>query len=105
MRRSTTGFWLALALPVMSGVIWFAWSAHDFGSSCGFRLAGYPSGPTTTGDILLISMPGLIAAAVQAVQTQSWRRALGYGILAALLSAVALAVAVLFWIASRHCTE
>ena len=81
------------------------WSAHDFGHSCGTRLRGHPSGPTTAGEILLISLPAVIVAAVQALQTRSWLRALGYGIAAAVLAAVSVAAAVILWVVSRDCGE
>jgi hypothetical protein len=51
--------------------------------------------------VLLISVPAVVVAAVQQLRTQSWRRALGYGVLAALLAAIAVAVAVWLWVVSR----
>ena len=105
MRQSASAIGLIVFLALASGVIWFAWSARDFGDSCGFRLPGYPSGPTTTGEVLLISLPAVIVAVVQALQTRSWRRVLGWGVLAAVLSAAAVGVAVLIWIVSRRCGE
>jgi hypothetical protein len=93
--------WLAFLLPLMSGVAWYAWSAHDFASSCGFRLPGHPSGPTTAGEIILIAAPGILVAAVQWVRTGSWLRTIGYGVLVAVLAGSAVAIAVFEWVANR----
>lgn len=96
---------LAFYMALVSGVAWFAWSAHDFGSSCGIRLPGYPSGPTTTGDILLIAIPAILVTAVHLMRTRSWLGALGYGVGAAVLAGSAVMIAVFLWVASRHCGE
>ena len=98
-------FWMAACLALASGVAWFAWSAHDFGHSCGVRLPGYPGGPTRTGEVLLIAVPGLLVATVRGLQTRTWLGAIGFGIVASVLAAASVAVAVLLWVASRHCGE
>src|SRR5579859_60114 len=105
MQRSNTGLRMALFLAVASGSVLFAWSAHDFGQSCGFRLSGYPSGPTTTADVLLIALPAVIVAAIEHLRIRSWRRVLGYAALSAALAAVAVAIAIAIWVVSRHCGE
>lgn len=104
MRKPST-LGLTFFLALISGVTWYAWSAHDFGRSCGFRLPGYPGGPTTAGAIILVSVPGIVVAAVHGMRTRSWLGALRYGALAAALAALAVGIAVLFWVGSRHCTE
>jgi hypothetical protein len=104
MHRSTTGLRLGVSLAGLSGFIWFIWSLHDFGHSCGTRLPGRPSGPTAAGDILLIALPPLVVAVVQWLQTQSWRRTFGYGALTAVFAAFAVAAAVVIWVLSR-CTD
>jgi hypothetical protein len=105
MRRSATAVLLAVLLAVASGVIWFAWSVHEFGSTCGLERRGHPTGMSAVVALLLVSLPATIVARLRAWQRGSWHGATGFAVITAVLAVLAMGVAFFAFAASRHCFE
>jgi drug/metabolite transporter (DMT)-like permease len=105
MSRTTATVSLGVCLALGSGLAWFGWEVYAYGASCGDRLPGHPSGPTTTGFIVLVAVPGLIVLTVHGLQSRKWIRAAGYGALVALVAFAAVAVGFVAFFLSRHCNR
>jgi hypothetical protein len=105
MQRPLIALLLAVLLAVAAGIIWFAWSAHDFGSGCGERLPGYPRGPTLGAAILFGAVSAAAVAALRAWQKGSAIQVVGFAALTAVLVAIAVVAAWLELAISRNCFE
>jgi hypothetical protein len=104
MRRFVGAPLLTVVVPVAAGIGWYAWIASDLGQSCGYRnLIGEPSWPPTIAWILLIVAAPLLTACCAITEHRSPRAVVGYAVLAAVFGGVAIGLAFLVFLSSRHC--
>ena len=96
--------WLVVLLGLAAGFAWFAWEAHDLGSTCGYRNGtGLPSFPVKTALVVLIGVPALATAVGAATERRSVRATLGLVVGVVVLAGGAIAVAEAVFLVNRHC--
>jgi hypothetical protein len=101
VRRISSPVVLATALAVTWGVVFFVWSAADFGSSCGLSTE-QPNGVPFA---IFVSTSAVLVGIYAAFGKGRWPTVLAWSLFGAAVACVVIFVAILIFGFSRHCFD
>jgi hypothetical protein len=101
VRRISSPLVPATALAVTWGVVFFVWSAADFGSSCGLSTE-QPNGVPVA---IFVSTSAVLIGIYAAIRNRRWPTVVAWSLFGAAVACVVIFGAMLIFAFSRHCFD